>query len=112
VELARVIAGAVETSKPIIEQRRHTLRVDLPSEDIFLDADLVRLSQVFSNLLDNAAKYTEPGGKIELSATLKNGHVVIAVHDNGMTRCCRTSLICSCRPTSRRNAPAAGWVSA
>ncbi len=84
VELANVIQGAVETSRPLIEQQRHELHVAMPRESIPLEADLTRLAQVFLNLLNNAAKYTEPGGKIELLVERQGSDVVVTVRDNGM----------------------------
>jgi signal transduction histidine kinase len=70
IELATVIAHAVETSRPWIDERRHTLSVSLPEEPVQLHADLARLSQVVSNLLNNACKYMEEGGRIWLTAEL------------------------------------------
>src|SRR5438477_748537 len=58
-ELAKVVQGAVESSRPLIEEQGHELTVTLPPEPIILDADLTRLAQVFLNLLNNAAKYTQ-----------------------------------------------------
>jgi PAS domain S-box-containing protein len=84
VELAAVLLLALETSRPHIEERKHQLSVRLPSERVFLEADPVRLSQVFSNLLDNAAKYTEQGGRIEVSGRLEDGGVLVSVKDNGI----------------------------
>lgn len=69
VALGTVINAAVETSRPLIEQSGHTFSVTLTPTPVYLDADPVRLAQVFSNLLTNAAKYTEPGGRITLTAT-------------------------------------------
>ena len=69
VELATVLNDAVETSRPIIDAGGHTLVVKLPPEPIFLDADATRLGQIFSNLLNNAAKYSEHGGLIKLVAS-------------------------------------------
>ena len=66
IELSSVINNAVETSRPLIEASGHQLTVILPLEPIFVDADATRLGQVFSNILNNAAKYSEPGGRIEL----------------------------------------------
>ena len=68
IELAAVIESAIEESRPIIDAAKHRLTVVLPSERIILDADPTRLSQVFSNLLTNAAKYTDRSGEIRLSA--------------------------------------------
>jgi len=84
VTLADVIASAVETSRPHIDASRHQLIVDLPERPILLDADGVRLAQVFSNLLNNAAKYTDPGGRIELHATTRDGFIEVRVEDNGI----------------------------
>ena len=64
VDLATVIARAVEGSRPLIDARKHTLNVALPAEALPVEADAMRLAQVFLNLLDNAAKYTPQGGQI------------------------------------------------
>jgi signal transduction histidine kinase/ActR/RegA family two-component response regulator len=82
--LSDVISNAVETARPLIEAAGHELHVALPTEPIFLDADLTRLAQVFGNLLTNSAKYTEPGGHIWLNATPVDGEVVVAVRDTGI----------------------------
>jgi CheY-like chemotaxis protein len=84
VELASVIHQAVETSRPLAEEAQHELTVDLPSEPIYLDADPVRLAQVFSNLLNNACKYTERGGKIRLKVERDGERVAVSVADNGI----------------------------
>jgi PAS domain S-box-containing protein len=70
VELAAVVAAALETSRPLIEAGRHELTTDLPAEPVWLNADPTRLAQVVANLLNNAAKYTPDGGRIRLSAAL------------------------------------------
>ncbi len=82
--LADMVNSAVETARPAIEAAGHELTVSLPQEPIFLDADLTRLAQVFSNLLTNSAKYTEPGGRIWLAAEQGDGEVVVSVRDNGI----------------------------
>jgi PAS domain S-box-containing protein len=84
VSVADVIANAVETVRPVIEEAGHDLIISLPQRPVFLDADLTRLSQVFSNLLTNSAKYTERGGRIWLSAGHCDGTVVVSVRDNGI----------------------------
>jgi K+-sensing histidine kinase KdpD len=66
VELAPIIENAVEASRPAIDGANHVLTVDIPAEPIHLDADAVRLTQVVSNVLNNAAKYTEPPGRIQV----------------------------------------------
>src|SRR5262249_8780320 len=76
-ELAAVIGSAVETARPQIEAKQHTLALDVPLQSVELDADPVRLAQIFSNLLVNAAKYTNPGGHIELRATREHGCAVV-----------------------------------
>lgn len=83
IELATVIQLALESSSSIIEAAGHQLQIDLPSFSIYIDVDSTRLAQVFSNLLNNAAKYTEKGGLIRLSAQLHNEHVLVSVLDNG-----------------------------
>jgi signal transduction histidine kinase/ActR/RegA family two-component response regulator len=84
VDLAAVVAAAQESARPLIEARSHTLSVQLPAETLRLVADSVRLAQVLGNLLVNAAKYTDPGGRIELEARRKGGELIIAVRDNGI----------------------------
>ena len=84
VELATVLKNAVETSRPAIEAARHELTVTLPALPVLLDADPVRLAQALSNLLNNAAKYTEAGGRISLSAEQEGDRVVISVRDSGI----------------------------
>lgn len=84
VELALVIENAVESCRPIIEKFGHELTVTLPPESIHLDADAVRLTQVFLNLLNNAAKYTKPGGKIWLTGSSEGSDAIVRVRDNGL----------------------------
>ena len=84
VTLAAVVHSAVETSRPLMEQSGHTFSLTLPPSPVYLDADLTRLAQVFSNLLNNSAKYTEPGGRISLTGELAGGEVVVRVRDNGL----------------------------
>ena len=84
VELAEVLRHAIETAQPMIELGDHDLRIKLPPTPIILNADPVRLAQVFTNLLDNAAKYTAPGGAIWLSAELSGEEAVVTVRDSGV----------------------------
>jgi len=82
--LADAVRNAVDTSQPMIDLQRHELVVDLPPEPIYFDADLTRLSQVFANLLNNSAKYTNPGGRIRLSVERRGDDAVVSVSDNGV----------------------------
>jgi signal transduction histidine kinase/CheY-like chemotaxis protein len=84
VELAAVVARAVETARPLIDARRHELAVTLPREAMPLDADPTRLAQVIANLLTNAAKYTEEGGHIRLTVERQGGTAVVGVRDDGV----------------------------
>jgi PAS domain S-box-containing protein len=90
VELAAALRQAIETVRPLIEGRRHTLTVSLPDEPVWLDADPTRLAQVLANLLNNAAKYTEEGGRISVRTELRksqpegSGSVVVRIRDTGM----------------------------
>ncbi len=84
VELAAVVASAVETSRPLIEEMGHELTVALPGKPVVVDADRTRLAQVFWNLLTNAAKYTDRGGHIGLTAECQGDDVVVAVQDTGI----------------------------
>lgn len=84
VELADVVQNAVDATRPFLEQSGHELQIDLPSEPVFLNADFNRLTQVFSNLLNNAAKYTPAGGQIKLSAAQEPDAVTLAISDTGI----------------------------
>ncbi|HEV7397002.1 MAG TPA: PAS domain S-box protein [Pyrinomonadaceae bacterium] len=83
VELASVIHQAVEASRPIADAAGHQLRVNLPSEPIYLNADPARLAQIFGNLLNNSFKYTDPGGKISVTAAQSGSEILVSVKDNG-----------------------------
>jgi PAS domain S-box-containing protein len=84
VELAAVVRNAVETSRPLIEAGGHELTVALPPAPLFLDADPVRLAQAFSNLLNNAARYTEAEGHIRLGVERQGSDVLVSVKDDGI----------------------------
>jgi PAS domain S-box-containing protein len=83
-DLAALIHSAVETARPLLEARQHRLSVTLPAEPVQLEVDSVRMSQVFSNLLINAAKYTPLGGQISLTATQQERELTIAIRDSGV----------------------------
>jgi signal transduction histidine kinase len=83
-ELAAAVDVAIETARPIIDARRHVLSVDLPHEPLQFSADPLRVAQILSNLLTNAAKYTKPQGQIRLSARCDSGQLVIRVADSGV----------------------------
>ena len=84
VDLGAIVDTAVEAARPLIAARKHGLTVDLPPEVPTFDADPVRLAQVLSNLLTNAAKYTDPPGRIALTARIEDGMLRISVEDNGI----------------------------
>lgn len=84
VELAEVLQSAAEATRPFIVELEHELTVSLPETPICVHGDAARLSQVVANLLNNAAKYTPPGGKIELTAERQEDVVVVTVHDTGL----------------------------
>ena len=84
VELAQVVESAVEMSRPLVEKAKLELVVTVPDRPVLLDADPVRLAQVFSNLLNNAAKYTEAGGKVTLTATRHGDRIEVRVRDTGV----------------------------
>jgi PAS domain S-box-containing protein len=84
VPLEAVLNSAIETSRPLIEQMGHELSVQLPKQWIVIEADLTRLAQVFLNLLNNAAKYSDKGGHIWLTAERQGSDVVVSVKDKGI----------------------------
>ena len=83
-EIAEVIAKAVEMSAPLLEQRSHALDVQAPRRGLTVTGDATRLSQVISNLLTNAAKYTPTGGRVTIRAAEEDGEVVVRVRDTGI----------------------------
>lgn len=83
-KLTTIIDQALETSRPALEARKHTLTLALPPKPVWLEGDLTRLVQVVSDLLDNAAKYTHEGGRISLTAGAEDEQAVISVSDNGI----------------------------
>lgn len=84
VSLALIVMNGVELSRPFIESQNHQLSITLPTETVYLDADATRLAQVLQNLLSNAAKYTPPGGRIELHAECNGKQVTVRVTDTGL----------------------------
>jgi len=84
VDLKSIVGIAVETARPLLDAKHHKLVVQLPPENVRLEADPLRLSQVIGNLLTNAAKYTDPEGQITLTARVENAELVIAIRDNGI----------------------------
>ena len=84
VDVAQVAGAAIETSKPNIDGNRHTLSIQLPTETLRVRGDFARVSQILSNLINNAAKYTPKGGRISLSAAREDNDVVFRVRDSGV----------------------------
>jgi PAS domain S-box-containing protein len=83
-DLTYIIGTAIETARPLLNARQHDLSLDLPKQSVYLEADATRLAQVFSNVLINAAKYTNPGGRIALRAVTSGDDVVVMIRDNGI----------------------------
>jgi PAS domain S-box-containing protein len=84
VELGSIVSDALDVAKPLIERKGHTLEVNLPQRPVTLMVDGIRIAQVLSNLLTNAAKYTDTGGRIVLTAVLDPEHLLISVKDSGV----------------------------
>ena len=84
VDIASILKAAVEASSVLIERSRHELHVSSPAQPVYVEGDPTRLTQVVSNLLDNAAKYTDPGGSIWLSAEQEEDEAIIRVKDTGI----------------------------
>jgi signal transduction histidine kinase len=83
-DLAVVVNSAVDTVRPLFEQGGQTLEIELPGQPVYLHADPVRLAQVFGNLLNNAAKFSEPRGRVTLAATVVGSKVRVQVRDEGI----------------------------
>jgi signal transduction histidine kinase/ActR/RegA family two-component response regulator len=84
VALQSVVGDALELVRPFVEAQEHRLQVELPQEPVYVLGDATRLAQVLSNLLNNAAKYTNSGGELSLRATVEEGQLKIRVSDNGI----------------------------
>ena len=84
IDIQSVIRDAVESSGPFIESCGHTLSINLPIQPIYIDADPLRLAQIFSNILNNAAKYTNRGGQINVESFIEDNHIFISINDNGI----------------------------
>jgi signal transduction histidine kinase len=83
-DLGAVLEYAVEASRPAAERAGHVLEVRLPERPVRLQADRVRLAQVFSNLIGNACKFTPDGGRVVIDARVAGEHAVVSVRDNGI----------------------------
>jgi len=84
VEVSTLVDDAIDKSRSLVEGRGHELTVERPSDGLAIWGDPVRLQQVITNLLTNAARYTPKGGRIEFRATQENGSAVFRVRDNGL----------------------------
>jgi len=115
VDVADEIRNALESCEVPLEVGRHELVLDLPTQPARVMADRARLQQILENLILNAVKYTEPGGRIEVSAQIDDEDVVIRVRDNGIGIApdkVKQVWDLSCRSTSRPTARARAWASA
>ena len=83
-DMTAILANAVEQARPLIEAQDHVLVTDFPAQPARVDGDAKRLVQVFANLLNNAAKYTPPGGRIRLAMAVRDDDVLVHVEDNGV----------------------------
>jgi PAS domain S-box-containing protein len=81
--LAEIISRSIETARPLVESKHHTLGVDIPDQAIYVRGDSTRMAQILQNLLVNAAKFTPEGGRIEIKVEAASGFVTTAVTDNG-----------------------------
>ena len=84
VDFADIVASAIETASPLLEERRHRLHVDVPRGVLMVTGDSTRLTQIVVNVISNAAKYTEPRGEIHATARVDDGHVELRVRDSGI----------------------------
>jgi signal transduction histidine kinase len=84
-QLAEIVAKVVEIASPLLEERRHRRELDVPPSVLTVHGDETRLAQVAANLLTNAARYTDEGGRIEVRATRDANQVVLRVRDSGIT---------------------------
>jgi PAS domain S-box-containing protein len=82
--LSDIVDAAIETARPILDKKSHKLEIRLPPQSCYLDADPLRLAQVISNLLTNAAKYTDSGGRVEILAHIERVSLSVSVRDNGI----------------------------
>src|SRR6185436_7137976 len=83
IELGEVVLRGIETASPLLDQRRQRISVDVPADGLAIDADPDRLAQVVSNLLTNAAKYSEPGSEVQIAASADGDVVRLSVRDHG-----------------------------
>jgi signal transduction histidine kinase/CheY-like chemotaxis protein len=83
VSIQSVVSTAIETARPLIDSKKHEFRANLPADDVLVNVDSVRMSQVISNLLNNAAKYTDGAGLIRLEVNVRGATLVLRVSDNG-----------------------------
>lgn len=84
ITLQRAVEDAIEASRPLIESGKHSLTVNLPDEPFWINADLTRMAQIISNLLNNAAKYTRQGGHINATVRKEDAYAVLSITDNGV----------------------------
>jgi signal transduction histidine kinase len=84
IDLRDILENAVEASRPLIDEKRLNLSLELTDDVVWLQADPLRLTQVFSNIMNNAAKYTEPGGEIHVRSQVERNIVTVSIKDSGI----------------------------
>ncbi|MBL8114187.1 MAG: hypothetical protein JNK60_15000, partial [Acidobacteria bacterium] len=109
VSLLEIVEGALETAAPFLLERGHVLTVALPDSPVYLRVDPVRIAQVLANLLENAARYTGPGGRIRVEAVRDEGALAISVSDSGIgIRADQLAFVFEMLEQGHRPGPAAG----
>jgi signal transduction histidine kinase len=114
VELCSLLTGVIESYRSVFDAARHEVTFSAAATPIYVDGDRIRLTQVFSNILHNAAKYTRPAGRIRIELRHDEGHVITSIRDSGIGIPRECSVMCSSclrRSIVRTSTPTADWAS-